>query len=53
MWTGVQFSAPFGGGSVLGSWHRSSATCLSGFRGNREVTPVKVQKGGEWGGRRV
>lgn len=40
---------PFGGelGPVL--WPHSFAISLNGFRDNRGVIPVKVQKGGECG----
>lgn len=47
VWITVRFSPPSGGASVLALWPRSSAISFAGSRSNREVTPVKAQKGGE------
>jgi len=47
-WMDSRKSTPLsGGGSRQDSLPRSSETSSSGFRDNREATPVEVRKGGE------
>jgi hypothetical protein len=47
-WMFGTFLRPSGGDSGLVLWPRFSATFCGVFRDNRGLSPVKVQKGGEW-----